>query len=131
MMPTMNLAAVREGGELWSGNMEKLSKMDEVARKVILGLSEADTVSSLAQGAAVQSLEQAATDLYKEVLNGASNDVLAMQTTDIAKSLAKLLPQKKPEEKKIVLKAKNAEPVVRKGEEANKEAMKALEGAFS
>jgi hypothetical protein len=107
-------------------SMQQVTKMDEVARKVVLGLSQADTVNSLAQAAAVTSLEEAATDLYKETLSASGDDSLKSKTTEIVKQLAKLLPQKKSEEKKMVLKAKKAEPVVQKGADADNDAKMAL-----
>jgi hypothetical protein len=133
MMPVTSVAEYRKD-PLYTNpqnSMLQVTKIDEVARKVVLGLSEADTVSSLAQGAAMEALENSATELYKDALSGKSEATIESQTTDIVKQLAKFLPKKKTEEKKVLLKAKDSKPAVHEGEEANKEAMKALEGAMS
>jgi hypothetical protein len=124
MMPVTSLAAFRKD-PLYTNpqnSMNTVTHLDEVARKVVLGLSEADSVSSLAQGAAVQALEEAATELYTSEQKGDTN--MEAQTTTIVKQLAKFLPQKKPEEKKVVLKAKKAE------RDTEKDAQQALTAAL-
>lgn len=120
------------------GKVWQLSRMDPLVRDMVGAVELADIVSSGAKEGKnpVQALEESAAKLYKQYLTSESDDNINGQTNYIVKQLAKFLPKEQQEQpkvaaKKVLLKAKDsAEPVLRQGEEADKEAMDALQGAL-